>query len=73
MSMHVMRSVNLYTCIYSEIKVTIANLCVQGSMYMVYIYHLTIIYGVHLRTKIIENKRHFEVQKLDYPCRNLVI
>ena len=31
------------------------------------------IYGVHLRTKIIENKRQFEVQKLDYPCRNLVI
>ena len=29
-------------------------------------------YGVHLRTKIIENKRQFEVQKLDYPCRNLV-
>ena len=23
--------------------------------------------------KIIENKRQFEVQKLDYPCRNLVI
>ena len=31
------------------------------------------LYGVHLRTKIIENKRRFEVQKLDYPCRNLVI
>ena len=31
------------------------------------------IYGVHLRTKIIENKIQFEVQKLDYPCRNLVI
>ena len=30
-------------------------------------------YGVHLRTKIIENKRQFDVQKLDYPCRNLVI
>ena len=30
-------------------------------------------YGVHLRTKIIENKTQFEVQKLDYPCRNLVI
>ena len=30
-------------------------------------------YGVHLRTKIIENKRQFEVQKLDYPRRNLVI
>ena len=30
-------------------------------------------YGVHLRTKIIENKVQFEVQKLDYPCRNLVI
>ena len=30
-------------------------------------------YGVHLQTKIIENKRQFEVQKLDYPCRNLVI
>ena len=30
-------------------------------------------YGVHLRTKIIENKGQFEVQKLDYPCRNLVI
>ena len=30
-------------------------------------------YGVHLRTKIIENKMQFEVQKLDYPCRNLVI
>ena len=30
-------------------------------------------YGVHLRTKITENKRQFEVQKLDYPCRNLVI
>ena len=29
--------------------------------------------GVHLRTKIIENKIQFEVQKLDYPCRNLVI
>ena len=29
-------------------------------------------YGVHLRTKIIESKRQFEVQKLDYPCRNLV-
>ena len=26
-----------------------------------------------LRTKIIENKIQFEVQKLDYPCRNLVI
>ena len=31
------------------------------------------LYGVHLRTKIIENERQFEVQKLDYPCRNLVI
>ena len=30
-------------------------------------------YDVHLRTKIIENKGQFEVQKLDYPCRNLVI
>ena len=30
-------------------------------------------YGVHLRTKIIENERQFEVQKLDYPRRNLVI
>ena len=30
-------------------------------------------YGVHLRTKIIENKRQVEVQELDYPCRNLVI
>ena len=30
-------------------------------------------YGVHLRTKMIENKRQFEVQKLDYPCQNLVI
>ena len=30
-------------------------------------------YGVHLRTKIIENKGQFEVQKLDYACRNLVI
>ena len=30
-------------------------------------------YGVHLRTKITENKRQFEVQKLDYPCQNLVI
>ena len=30
-------------------------------------------YGVHLRTKIIENKRQFEVQKLGYPCRNRVI
>ena len=30
-------------------------------------------YGVHLRTKIIENKIQFEVQKLDYPFRNLVI
>ena len=29
-------------------------------------------YGVHLRTKIIENKIQFEAQKLDYPCRNLV-
>ena len=29
------------------------------------------VYGVHLRTKIIENERQF--QKLDYPCRNLVI
>ena len=26
------------------------------------------IYGVHLRTKITENKIQFEVQKLDYPC-----
>ena len=26
-----------------------------------------------MRTKIIENKIQFEVQKLDYPCRNLVI
>ena len=33
----------------------------------------TVLYGVHLRTKIIENKRQFEVQKLDYPHRNLVI
>ena len=32
-----------------------------------------VIYGVHLRTKITENKIQFEVQKLDYPCRNLVI
>ena len=32
-----------------------------------------VLYGVHLRTKIIENKIQFEVQKLDYPCRNLVI
>ena len=31
------------------------------------------LYGVHLRTKIIENKIQFEVQRLDYPCRNLVI
>ena len=31
------------------------------------------LYGVHLRTKIIENKIQFEVQKLDYPCQNLVI
>ena len=23
--------------------------------------------------KIIENKRQFEVEKLDYPCRNLII
>ena len=30
-------------------------------------------YGVHLRTNIIENKIQFEVQKLVYPCRNLVI
>ena len=30
-------------------------------------------YGVHLRTKITENKRQFEVQKFDYPRRNLVI
>ena len=30
-------------------------------------------YGVHLRTKIIENIIQFEVQRLDYPCRNLVI
>ena len=30
-------------------------------------------YGVHLRTKLIENKRQFEVQRLDYPYRNLVI
>ena len=30
-------------------------------------------YGVHLRTKIIENKIQFEVQKLDYPYRNFVI
>ena len=30
-------------------------------------------YGVHLRTKIIENKRQFEGQELDYLCRNLVI
>ena len=34
---------------------------------------LPVNYGVHLRTKIIENKRQFEVQKLDYPRRNLVI
>ena len=26
-----------------------------------------------LQTKIIENKIQFKVQKLDYPCRNLVI
>ena len=25
-------------------------------------------YGIHLQTKIIENKIQFEVQKLDYPC-----
>ena len=31
------------------------------------------IYGARLRTKIIENKIQFEVQNLDYPCRNLVI
>ena len=31
------------------------------------------LYGIHLRTKIIENKRQFEVQKLDYLWRNLVI
>ena len=37
------------------------------------IYTYTLDYGVHLWTKIIENKRQFEVQKLDYPCRNLVI
>ena len=36
-------------------------------------YKMPLFYGVHLRTKIIENKRQFEVQKLDYPCRNLVI
>ena len=30
-------------------------------------------YGVHVRTKIIENKRQVEVQELGYPCRNLVI
>ena len=33
----------------------------------------SIMYGVHLRIKIIENKIQFEFQKLDYPCRNLVI
>ena len=33
----------------------------------------TVLYGVHLRTKIIENKIQFEDQKLDYPCRSLVI
>ena len=32
-----------------------------------------VVYGVHLRTKIIENKLQFEVQKLDYACRNLII
>ena len=37
------------------------------------IYMYTLDYGVHLWTKIIENKRQFEVQKLDYPFRNLVI
>ena len=37
------------------------------------IYHQNLPYGVHLRTKIIENKVQFEVQKLDYPFRNLVI
>ena len=30
-------------------------------------------YSVHLQTEIIENKIQFEVQKLDYLCRNLVI
>ena len=30
-------------------------------------------HGVHLRTKIIENKRQFEVRKLGYPCRNRVV
>ena len=30
-------------------------------------------YGIHLRTKIIENKRQFEGQELDYLCQNLVI
>ena len=34
---------------------------------------MSMLYGVHLRTKIIENKIQFEVQKLDYPCRNLVV
>ena len=37
------------------------------------IYTYTLDYGVHLWTKIIENKRQFEVQKLDYPFWNLVI
>ena len=38
MSMHVMRSVNLYTCIYSEIKVNICKLMCAGIN----------VYGIHL-------------------------
>ena len=37
------------------------------------VYMLVFAYGVHSRTKIIENKIQFEVQKLVYPCQNLVI
>ena len=59
-----------------------SNTTLRGLLFsLFFVTHLTAsacrssvpIYGVHLRTKITENKIQFEVQKLDYPFRNLVI
>ena len=71
-------------CLRNKSLVKVGNPISDGIVFVFHlawcVMHLSMVcprmvggYGVHLRTKIIENKRQFEVQKLDYPCRNLVI
>ena len=71
-------------CLRNKSLVEVGNPISDGIVFVFHlawcVMHLSMVcprmvggYGVHLRTKIIENKRQFEVQKLDYPCRNLVI